>query len=238
MRSWPRSGGDRAEAADDLERLPARRRSGGPSAAAQANVSPRAIGSRPKSPSIVPSPAVTIPIENRPSATSSSSTTSSRRRVEEVEHVGVEQAGLPRRRRSRARTRRLLAGPGERRRRRRRRVVDHVERLVPAEAHRRPGVVGAVGLRDHDVVGRLLDLDERDPRPEVVRHAGVGDVDLARRHRRPVERRADGGPIVARAPRRANAVPGRRPVGSRSRHRPARRRRPGVSSRIHASVLP
>ena len=55
---------------------------------------------------------------------------------------------------------RLLAGAGKRARGVGRAVVDHVQGQVPAQAHGRPPVVLAGRLRDHDVVARLLDLDE------------------------------------------------------------------------------
>ena len=162
-------------------RRPARRR--WPRDAAQANVSPFAIGERPKSPSIVPSPRCTMPtveasvvdvhLVRRPRG-------GWRRRSRSTSALSRRTSRLP----VRSHDRRSLSGPCEGGGPVGRRVVDHVECHLPAQAHRGAVVVGPRGLRDDDVVARLLHLDERDARPEVVGHAGMRDVDLARLHAR------------------------------------------------------
>ena len=100
-----------------------------------------------------------------------------------------------------------LPGPGEGRLPVGRGVVDHVQGDIPAQAHRGPVVVGPVGLRDDDVVARLLDLDERDPRAEVMGHAGVRHVHLTGPDLGPMERVPDRRLVVA-----AGGRPERRPV--------------------------
>ena len=147
------------------------RRTSGPGASAGGRTHPRPTRR----------PAVTIAIEKRPSATSISSATSSAvaSKNSSTSSANSRTSREPRLVRSDPR---LLAGPGERGRGVGGAVVDHVQGQFPAQAHGRPGVVVAGRLRDHDVVARLLHLDERQPRPEVVRHPGVRDVHLARVH--------------------------------------------------------
>ena len=81
------------------------------------------------------------------------------------------------------------------------------------------------GLGDHDVVARLLHLDERELRSEVVRDPGVRDVDLARAHLGAVQRPAEAR-VVVPAHRVGEPRRGRRRARSRSRRKRARHRRP------------
>src|SRR5262249_47193698 len=119
--------------------------------------------------------------------------------VKELQHVVVEQAYLTGAVTG-AQHARELARPGEGRRAVGTRIVDHVQGQVPAQAHRRPGIVVPGRLRYHDVIAGFLDLDERDPWPEVVRDARVRDVHLARMDAGPVQRAPE--PRVVVAPHR------------------------------------
>src|SRR6266516_3761608 len=116
-------------------------------------------------------------------------------RIEEVENIGPEETDLaasvlP------AKLRRYLASVAQRRLAIRSAVVDHVQRQLPAEPHGGALVVAAVGLGDDDVIGRLLDLDERDPRAQVVRDAAMRHEYVACADLGAVERVSDRGAVI------------------------------------------